>query len=111
MAQFFGSITLAVHRAENGEYPDALAQLVPDTIPEIPIDLHLGKPISYQRNEKDGYLLYSVYENGVDDGDNDVGGEVVLDEWTDGNPNHANADLVIRVPLPRINLQLGAKAM
>jgi hypothetical protein len=58
---------LAVYHAEHADYPQKLADLVPDTIPNLPVDSFLGKPFLYTRTT-DGYLLYSVGENGTDDG-------------------------------------------
>lgn len=81
---------LAVYRARHGEYPDELAALVPDVLPELPLDLYSEKPFIYERKSDGGYLLYSVFENGVDDGGTDIGKD--------------QADLVIRVPVPPFKL-------
>lgn len=58
---------LAVYRAEHGKYPDKLDELVPDVLPQLPVDLYHAKPFIYHR-DADGYLLYSTGENGIDDG-------------------------------------------
>jgi hypothetical protein len=98
---------LAVYRAEQGECPAALDQLVPSVLPEVPLDLYTGKPFHYERMPDGGYLLYSLYENGTDDGGTDVGGELLAGEWVaERNPSigPGTSDLVIRVPVPKFEL-------
>jgi hypothetical protein len=63
------SAALAVYRAEHGAYPDSLAALTPDILPSLPVDSYHGAEFIYARNAA-GFLLYSVGENGVDDGAN-----------------------------------------
>ena len=58
---------LAVYRADHGDYPDRLEQLIPNVIPGLPVDLYHDKPFIYHR-DADGYLLYSCGPNGIDDG-------------------------------------------
>lgn len=57
---------LARYRVANGEYPNDLAQLVPRFIANLPDDSFNVKPFMYRRTA-DGYLLYSIGENGVDE--------------------------------------------
>ena len=98
---------LAVYRARHGSYPENLEAMVPEILPELPSDLYSGKPFIYERKEDDGYLLYSVYENGVDDGGDDYSGEIVDGEWVDEEDVEVigkEADLVIRVPQPKYEL-------
>lgn len=64
------------HRA-NGKLPQTLAQLVPQHLAVVPIDPMDGQPLRYVVRE-DGYLLYSVGRNKVDDGG--VMGDDQLDE-------------------------------
>lgn len=105
---------LAVYRAEHSRYPDQLAQLVPDVIKELPVDLYHAKAFIYQRTA-DGYLLYSTGPNGIDDGgsnelrqilqgrelpDRD---EVAAEKLRQQIPTGAD-DLSIRVPVPRFRL-------
>jgi hypothetical protein len=97
---------LAVYRAENGEYPDKLEQLVPAAIPQVPTDLYSGKPFVYERKSDGGYLLYSVYENGTDDGGNDDRVEIVDGEWVAERSedfDFEKTDLVVRVPVPEFD--------
>ena len=62
-------LALREYRRRHGAYPNALAELVPETLPRTPIDYVDGAPLRYRRSSA-GYLLYSVGENGVDDGGN-----------------------------------------
>jgi hypothetical protein len=58
---------LSLYRAEFGVYPQQLNELVPGVLDVLPVDSYHHEPFSYLRTE-DGYLLYSVGENGRDDG-------------------------------------------
>ncbi len=90
---------LSVHRARNGGYPDKLDELVPSTIDRLPVDGYSGKSFVYLKHEE-GYLLYSVFENGVDDQGRDVYGRSLGTKWLKPKDNHdmSNSDLVILVP-------------
>jgi hypothetical protein len=61
------AFALAIYRAEYGEYPERLEQLVPGILPELPSDPFTGRPFVYQRTD-DGFRLYSVGDNQRDDG-------------------------------------------
>jgi hypothetical protein len=67
-----GLASLALHeyRRRHDSYPDALADLVPEVLPRVPIDYIDGQPLRY-RPTSSGYLLYSIGENGLDDGGSD----------------------------------------
>jgi len=56
------------YRLANGGYPENLGALSPGLIAAIPKDLCNGKPLIYRRSQPNGYLIYSVGWNGVDDG-------------------------------------------
>ncbi len=61
-------LALAAYRARHGHYPEKLDALVPQLLPQVPPDLFApGKTVIYRR-EGEGYVLYSVGQNGVDDG-------------------------------------------
>ncbi len=99
---------LAVHRARHGAYPEALDELVPGLLPTIPPDIYgSGPPIYHRRG--DGYVLYSVFENGVDDGGRNYAGDIDAGEWLPEDRrldvDHDHSDLVIRMPRPRHNFQ------
>jgi hypothetical protein len=59
---------LAVHRADQGEYPASLETLVPGLLESAPLDPFGDQPFIYHRTEQGGYQLYSVGENLADDG-------------------------------------------
>ena len=62
-------LALELFAREHGHYPEKLEELVPDFLPAVPEDTHaLPKtPLRYRR-DADGALIYSVGENGTDDG-------------------------------------------
>jgi hypothetical protein len=49
-------------------YPANLAKLVPDFVPAIPVDCMDGHDLRYRLNLDGTYLLYSVGDDGVDNG-------------------------------------------
>lgn len=98
---------LAVYRAEQGVYPETLDQLMPGVLDKVPDDLYSGKPFIYRRMPDGGYLLYSVYENGADDGGTNIGGDIIHGEWVAEESeefDYENTDIVIRVPMPKFEL-------
>lgn len=97
---------LAVYRAERGEYPERLEQLVPDVLATVPTDLYSGKPFVYRRMPDRGYLLYSVFENEKDDGGTDRRGAIIQGEWMaePEDVDYEDSDQVIRVPMPQLKL-------
>jgi hypothetical protein len=107
------AIALAVHRAENGEYPDNLEGLVPDILPKLSVDFYHAKPFFYQR-DADGYLLYSTGENGIDEGGSNVDREILAGRELGTNDDSTEKlsaqipagadDLSIRVPRPPFKL-------
>jgi hypothetical protein len=86
------AFALAAYHADHSRYPEKLAELSPKYIDKIPDDLFSGQPLIY-RLESDGYLLYSVGVNGVDDGG----------QGYDDDPK--GDDLVIRMPVPEPKLK------
>ncbi|MCA9059513.1 MAG: hypothetical protein KDA85_13495, partial [Planctomycetaceae bacterium] len=61
------AFALKRYAAANGSYPAQLNELVPEFAPAVPPDLFSGKPLIYS-GTSDGFLLYSVGQNGQDDG-------------------------------------------
>jgi hypothetical protein len=57
---------LGIYRAEHGNYPEALNDLVPSVLAELPVDVYNARPFVYKR-DGEGYLLYSTGANGTDD--------------------------------------------
>ncbi|HLW65872.1 MAG TPA: hypothetical protein VKS79_11170 [Gemmataceae bacterium] len=86
------AFALAAYHADHHRYPETLAELAPKFIDKIPDDLFSGQPLIY-RLEGDGYLLYSVGVNGIDDGG----------QGYDDDPK--GDDLVVRMPVPEPKLK------
>jgi hypothetical protein len=67
-------LALEIHRAKQGAYPGALAELVPSILPSEPLDAVNGKAFGYRVLAPGadaagrGYLLYSFGPDGVDNG-------------------------------------------
>jgi hypothetical protein len=98
---------LAVHRIRAGAYPASLGELVPAVPRESLRDPYAGKPLIYRRMGS-GYVLYSVFQNGADDGGSDMSAPIVKGEWV-SEDDHVPAgldetDLVIRLPSPPLKL-------
>jgi hypothetical protein len=87
--------------AEDRGYPERLDELVPTMLAELPQDPFTEKPFVYERRG-DGYLLYGLGQNGVDDGGTDFTGKIVKGEWqeTEGSVHWNKSDIVIRMPVP-----------
>lgn len=79
------AFALAEHHREVGRYPEKLDALAPKYLKTIPKDRFTDKPLKYKQ-EKAGYVLYSVGGNGQDDKGQSV-----------GQGNQAD-DLTVRVP-------------
>jgi hypothetical protein len=98
---------LAAHRVEQDGYPETLGELVPRFLAAVPIDPYTDQPLIYVRRGS-GYLVYSRFENGADDGGTDVGGDIVQGEWLDERPggrvDRAKTDLVVRIPVPEFRM-------
>src|SRR5262249_52975358 len=55
-----------------GKYPARLDDLAPAYLKEVPLDFMDGKPLRYRTKEDGTFLLYSVGEDGKDDGGDGV---------------------------------------
>jgi hypothetical protein len=55
------------YRREHGDWPEALADLVPGYLPAVPLDPFDGEPLRYRRTDG-GAVIYSVGEDDRDDG-------------------------------------------
>lgn len=64
------AIALRRHQLRHGRHPAQLSELVPAILPVIPRDFMDGKPLRYRREPDDRFRLWSVGENGLDDGGN-----------------------------------------
>jgi hypothetical protein len=67
-------LALRAYRVAQGVYPASLQELVPNYIPQIPLDPFDGQPIRYSATKK---ILYSVGKDGVDSGGSEG------DNWQD----------------------------
>jgi hypothetical protein len=64
------AIALKRFELAHGHPPDKLEELTPEFLKTFPTDWMDGKPIRYRRNSDNTFLLYSVGQNGKDDGGN-----------------------------------------
>ena len=83
---------LAEWKTKNGSYPKSLDQLVSaGLLKSAPIDHFDGKPLKYVRGDE-GFLIYSIGQNGEDEGG----------RWYDDEPQ--GDDPRIRIPIPEEEL-------
>ena len=64
------AIALKRYEIRHQHLPGTLQELVPDFVKTVPIDWMDGQPLRYRPNSDGTFLLYSVGENGKDDGGN-----------------------------------------
>jgi hypothetical protein len=64
------AIALKRYKLRHHQFPATLDELTPDLLKTVPIDCMDGQPLRYRPNNDGTFLLYSVGENGVDDGGN-----------------------------------------
>ena len=62
------AIALKRYALHYGKLPPTLATLVPEFLPHTPKDLIDGQPLRYRLHADGSFLLYSVNEDGKDDG-------------------------------------------
>lgn len=62
------AIALKRYQLKHGDYPSSLADLVPQFLSSVPRDPVDGQPLRYRRMADGRFLLYSIGENGKDDG-------------------------------------------
>jgi hypothetical protein len=62
------AIALQRYKLAYGNYPPDLAAVVPQFLPALPHDPVDGKPLRYRPNSDGTFLLYSVGDDGEDDG-------------------------------------------
>lgn len=67
-------IAVELYRRENGKLPTSLKMLVPKYLASIPTDVFNGKQMTY-KVEGDGFSIYSVGKNQIDDGGTFVVGD------------------------------------
>jgi len=64
------AIALKRHQLRHGNLPSNLDALVPEFLPAVPRDSADGQPLRYRVNDAGTFLLYSIGEDGKDDGGN-----------------------------------------
>jgi hypothetical protein len=62
------AIALKRYQLKYGKYPTDLDLLAPEFVPTVPLDPVDGQPLRYRLNFDGTFLLYSIGENGEDDG-------------------------------------------
>jgi len=62
------AIALKRYYIRHDDYPRALKALVPDFLSAVPLDFMDGQSVKYRREDDRSFLLYSVGEDGKDDG-------------------------------------------
>jgi len=62
------AIALKRFQLKHGKLPGTLDELSPEFLGAVPIDPYDGKPLRYHPNADGTYLLYSIGEDGKDDG-------------------------------------------
>ncbi|MHB1305751.1 MAG: hypothetical protein ACYDC1_13790 [Limisphaerales bacterium] len=67
-ALVLSAIALKRHQLRHGTLPEQLDALVPGFVSEVPRDWYSGKAVRYERLPDGAFRLYSVGEDGVDDG-------------------------------------------
>ena len=84
------AFALRAFRAETAQFPRKLGELVPNFLRELPLDPFSERPFVYRR-QGEGYVLYSVGENGRDDGGEQEDPDVYYPE-----PEPRKDDIVVR---------------
>jgi hypothetical protein len=62
------AVALKRYALRRAALPTSLGLLAPEFVPLVPIDYMDGRPLRYRRNAENTYTLYSVGEDGKDDG-------------------------------------------
>jgi hypothetical protein len=93
MRLLIAELALQAYRHKHGQLPTWLDELVPEHLTEAPIDPLSpdSSPLKYRRTN-DGYLLYSVGFNGIDEGG--ATPEVVEDGWSNPHTGDMRLDIM-----------------
>jgi hypothetical protein len=62
------AIALRRYQLRHGKLPTSLEELVPEFLPAVPYDYMSATPLRYRLKPDGSYVLYSVGEDGKDDG-------------------------------------------
>lgn len=61
------AVACKLYTMEHEKIPNSLDDLVPKYFEKLPIDIYSGKPYVYKILNNDGFVIYSLGENGKDD--------------------------------------------
>ena len=78
------AIALKRFQLKHGSFPQQLAELTPEFLASVPLDPVDGQPLRYRLNADGSFTLYSVAENGKDDGGDpamDPGAQSASFQW------------------------------
>jgi hypothetical protein len=78
------AIALERFHLNHGEYPQNLSALVPEFLTSVPRDPVDGQPLRYRRDDDGGFLLYSIGEDGLDNGGDPRPEESGSSAWRSG---------------------------
>jgi len=62
------SLAVERYRLRHETLPASLEELVPEFMASVPLDPFDGKPLRYKLRDTEGYLLYTIGEDGIDNG-------------------------------------------
>ncbi|MGB9877802.1 MAG: hypothetical protein ACPLPS_08555, partial [bacterium] len=72
-------LALRAYKKDKGHLPDNLSELVPEYLPEIPIDPFDGKPLRYSKEKR---IIYCVGKDLIDSGGS-IGERGSWKDWKD----------------------------
>ena len=100
-------LALEIYYDQNAHWPDSLNDLVPEILPQLPVDPLHGGPFGYRVVDDDRfgrpYFLYSFGLDATDDGGIELigsDGEIYLGREALKEPNSAGLDYIINKPRP-----------
>jgi hypothetical protein len=64
------AIAIKRYSLRHGSLPESLVALVPESLPAVPVDYMNGEALRFRQQPGSGFALYSVGEDGTDDGGN-----------------------------------------
>src|SRR5581483_956076 len=70
------AIALKRYELQRHEFPATLNELVPNFLKAVPNDGMDGQPLRYRRNADGRFLLYSIGDNGKDDGGDPISDQI-----------------------------------
>ncbi|HXE42262.1 MAG TPA: hypothetical protein VN516_04475, partial [Candidatus Baltobacteraceae bacterium] len=76
------AIAIKRYQLQHNKLPDTLDKLMPEFLAAVPLDPIDGQPLRYRPNADGRFLLYSIGENGKDDG-----GDPLAEKDTIGSKN------------------------